>query len=94
MADEKDETAIDDPGAPPSPDANVVDDPGPPPAAKAPETVSVPEGMESTLPQDAPRIRLPVFEGFDKSRFTNVANDCADLPLCRTQRTRRRSSWR
>lgn len=23
--------------------------------------------------------RLPVFEGFDKSRFTNVANECADL---------------
>lgn len=23
--------------------------------------------------------RLPVFEGFDKSRLTDVANDCADL---------------
>jgi segregation and condensation protein A len=31
------------------------------PAASSPATV--PEGMESTLPADAPRIQLPVFEG-------------------------------
>ncbi|MGE5125011.1 MAG: segregation and condensation protein A [Betaproteobacteria bacterium] len=32
-------------------------------AAPAPERVSVPEGMESVLPEDAPRILLPLFEG-------------------------------
>jgi len=34
-----------------------------PPAASSPERVTVPEGMESVLPDDAPRIHLPVFEG-------------------------------
>jgi len=34
-----------------------------PPAAASPERVTVPEGMESVLPDDAPRIHLPVFEG-------------------------------
>jgi len=29
----------------------------------SPERVSVPEGMESVLPDDAPRIQLPLFEG-------------------------------
>jgi segregation and condensation protein A len=29
----------------------------------APERVTVPEGVESTLPEDAPLIRLPLFEG-------------------------------
>ena len=33
------------------------------PAPAAPERVTVPEGMESTLPEDAPQIQLPVFEG-------------------------------
>ncbi len=28
-----------------------------------PERVTVPEGVESTLPEDVPRIRLPLFEG-------------------------------
>ncbi len=32
-------------------------------AAGAPERVSVPEGVESVLPEDAPRILLPLFEG-------------------------------
>jgi len=32
-------------------------------AAASPERVTVPEGMESVLPDDAPRIHLPVFEG-------------------------------
>jgi segregation and condensation protein A len=34
-----------------------------PAAAASPERVSVPEGMESVLPEDAPRIHLPLFEG-------------------------------
>jgi segregation and condensation protein A len=29
----------------------------------APERVTVPEGVESTLPEDVPRIQLPLFEG-------------------------------
>jgi segregation and condensation protein A len=33
------------------------------PAAPPAERVTVPEGVESTLPDDAPRIRLPIFEG-------------------------------
>jgi segregation and condensation protein A len=33
------------------------------PAAPAVERVTVPEGIESVLPEDAPRILLPVFEG-------------------------------
>ena len=32
-------------------------------APAAPERVTVPEGMESVLPEDAPRITLPLFEG-------------------------------
>ncbi len=31
--------------------------------AAVPERVSLPEGLESVLPEDAPRIRLPEFEG-------------------------------
>jgi segregation and condensation protein A len=41
-------------------------DDGPPtggPVAAATVPVSAPEGLESTLPADAPRIHLPVFEG-------------------------------
>jgi len=34
-----------------------------PAAAASPERVTVPEGMESVLPEDAPRIHLPLFEG-------------------------------
>jgi segregation and condensation protein A len=30
---------------------------------RGPERVTVPEGVESTLPEDVPRIRLPLFEG-------------------------------
>jgi len=37
------------------------DTPEAPPAG--PERVTVPEGMESVLPEDAPRILLPLFEG-------------------------------
>ncbi|HEY7515312.1 MAG TPA: segregation/condensation protein A, partial [Vicinamibacteria bacterium] len=44
------------------------EDEAPPPAVPAPsaearERVAVPEGVESTLPDDAPRIQLPLFEG-------------------------------
>jgi segregation and condensation protein A len=35
----------------------------PQPAAAGPERVAPPPGLESTLPDDAPRIQLPVFEG-------------------------------
>ena len=31
--------------------------------ASTPERVTVPEGVESTLPEDAPLIQLPLFEG-------------------------------
>jgi segregation and condensation protein A len=46
----------------------VSDEPDTPADADAPpappeERVSVPEGMESVLPEDAPRIQLPLFEG-------------------------------
>ncbi len=34
-----------------------------PEAPAQPERVAVPEGMESVLPEDAPRITLPLFEG-------------------------------
>jgi segregation and condensation protein A len=34
-----------------------------PAEAASPERVAVPEGMESVLPDDAPRIQLPLFEG-------------------------------
>jgi hypothetical protein len=34
-----------------------------PAAAASPERVTVPEGVESVLPEDAPRIQLPLFEG-------------------------------
>jgi segregation and condensation protein A len=36
---------------------------GDPATTGAPERVSVPEGIESVLPEDAPRITLPLFEG-------------------------------
>jgi segregation and condensation protein A len=39
------------------------DKPADSPPAASPERVTVPEGMESVLPDDAPRIHLPVFEG-------------------------------
>ncbi|MCG6923714.1 MAG: segregation/condensation protein A [Acidobacteria bacterium] len=42
------------PGAPPSEEG---DTPG------GPHRVTVPEGVESTLPEDVPRIQLPLFEG-------------------------------
>jgi segregation and condensation protein A len=34
-----------------------------PAASSSPERVTVPEGIESVLPEDAPKIRLPLFEG-------------------------------
>jgi segregation and condensation protein A len=34
-----------------------------PPSAEVSERVAVPEGVESILPDDAPRIQLPLFEG-------------------------------
>jgi segregation and condensation protein A len=34
-----------------------------PAEAASPERVTVPEGVESVLPEDAPRIQLPLFEG-------------------------------
>ena len=54
-----------DPGAPAPEDA----EPGPEPSdaevpnGGQPERVTVPEGVESSLPEDVPRIQLPLFEG-------------------------------
>jgi segregation and condensation protein A len=63
-----DKDPIQDP--PPGPDdTDVIPPPGsgqeiaPPPEEKAVTRVEAPEGMESTLPEDAPRIQLPQFEG-------------------------------
>jgi segregation and condensation protein A len=39
------------------------DEPRPVEGAAPPERVTVPEGMESVLPEDAPQILLPLFEG-------------------------------
>jgi len=49
----------------PEDDETIDVDPGlrPTPPSAAPEPVTVPEGVESQLPEDAPRIHLPVFEG-------------------------------
>jgi segregation and condensation protein A len=44
-------------------DDPVTDDPAPTAAEGAPEQVEVPPGIESSLPEDAPRIQLPLFEG-------------------------------
>jgi segregation and condensation protein A len=45
--------------APPEPPAPAPEEE----AAAPPERVAVPEGVESVLPEDAPRITLPLFEG-------------------------------
>jgi segregation and condensation protein A len=48
----------------PEDDEDVVSLPEvPAPPSEARERVAVPEGVESTLPDDAPRIQLPLFEG-------------------------------
>jgi segregation and condensation protein A len=52
----------------PKPEAAAAapEPPAPAPEAQAaapPERVAVPEGVESVLPEDAPRITLPLFEG-------------------------------
>jgi segregation and condensation protein A len=44
-------------------DDPVIDEPAVPAPNKAAESVEVPPGVESTLPDDAPRIQLPLFEG-------------------------------
>jgi segregation and condensation protein A len=49
--------------AEPRPDAASGETPVPVPDGEPPERVSVPEGIESTLPEDVPRIQLPRFEG-------------------------------
>jgi segregation and condensation protein A len=56
-ADAADESVRPDPN---SGDASAEGEPTPP---APPERVTVPEGMESVLPEDAPRILLPLFEG-------------------------------
>ena len=56
MSDEIEQNAEPD-GAPTEPR------PGQPGAAAAPQRVEVPSDVESALPEDAPRIQLPVFEG-------------------------------
>ncbi len=58
---EENDTPADPSAAVPPPDEPVPEE-GPPGEAR-PERVSVPEGMESVLPEDAPRIELPEFEG-------------------------------
>jgi segregation and condensation protein A len=49
----------------PEDDADATSSPPAPgaPATEARERVAVPEGVESSLPDDAPRILLPLFEG-------------------------------
>jgi segregation and condensation protein A len=44
-------------------DDPVSDEPAEPAAEPAVENVEVPPGVESTLPEDAPRIQIPLFEG-------------------------------
>jgi segregation and condensation protein A len=51
------------PGEPAPPDEPCPDAAGAEAPAAGPERVSVPEGVESVLPDDAPRIQLPLFEG-------------------------------
>ncbi len=48
------------PVEPPAAEPSAVEAPA---GAAAPERVSVPEGVESSLPADAPRIHLPEFDG-------------------------------
>jgi segregation and condensation protein A len=48
---------------PPAPDAGASSPAPETPGEGAGGLVALPEGMESTLPEDAPRILLPVFEG-------------------------------
>ena len=47
----------------PEDDDPVIDEPAAPAPERASEAVEVPPGVESTLPEDAPRIQLPLFEG-------------------------------
>jgi len=47
----------------PEDEDRVIDEPVVPPAEAPTGNVEVPAGMESTLPEDAPRIHLPLFEG-------------------------------
>ncbi len=51
------------PAPEPRPAPEPLPEPLPQPAPAIGERVSVPEGMESVLPDDAPRIHLPLFEG-------------------------------
>ena len=61
----------DDAPAAPEPGTPASDDPTAPPGSEdvetpgggEPDRVTVPEGVESSLPEDVPRIQLPLFEG-------------------------------
>jgi segregation and condensation protein A len=50
-------------GSPPEPGPDAAAEPAPSGDAAPAARVSVPEGMESSLPDDVPRIHLPLFEG-------------------------------
>ncbi len=50
-------------GSEPEDDDEMPAAPLPTPAQEARERVALPEGVESILPDDAPRIQLPLFEG-------------------------------
>ncbi len=51
------------PAAPVGPSTPAVPAPAPAEGPAAPERVTVPEGIESILPEDAPLIHLPLFDG-------------------------------
>jgi segregation and condensation protein A len=53
----------DEPAAPAEPRPDEDHDASPVQEGESPERVTVPEGVESTLPEDVPRIQLPRFEG-------------------------------
>jgi segregation and condensation protein A len=53
----------DEPAAPAEPRPDEDHDASSVPEGESPERVTVPEGVESTLPEDVPRIQLPRFEG-------------------------------
>jgi segregation and condensation protein A len=67
MAEETEHETPEEPAAPetPSPDAALPANlsPAEAPAAESAERVTVPPGVESSLPEDVPRILLPAFEG-------------------------------
>jgi len=57
LSDEREDDGPEEPAAPPTPEAPAK------PAQGEPVQLSFPEGMESSLPEDAPRIRVQAFDG-------------------------------